>query len=146
MAARDTLPESAPRPSIFHIIHTNPSFFHHLSIQTPIIDPSHLPNSSSIPLLLHTLYLANTPVKNLTNPSAPTKSPSLTNFATSKFNGLSASPPFAMSCWIASSVLTTPYVGVQLSFSRSRQISPVVKETFGWTQGVWKRMVGGAEG
>jgi len=35
------------------------------------------------------------------------------------------------------------YAGVQLVFSRSKQISPVVKETFGWQQGVVKWIVGG---
>ena len=83
---------------------------------------------------------------NLTNPSAPTKSPSLTSFAMSRFNGLSASPPALKSCCTASSELTSPYAGVHEVFSRSRQISPVAKATFGWQQGVLKAICGGVLG
>jgi hypothetical protein len=97
-------------------------------------------------LIFHLSPIAYILVYNLTNPSAPTKSPSLINFAISRFNGLSASPPALRSCCTASSELTSPYAGVQEVFSRSRQISPVVKETFGWQQGVWKVILGGLLG
>lgn len=64
----------------------------------------------------------------------------------SMFNGLSGSPPALSSCWTASSVLTRPYAGVQAFFSRSKQISPVLKLTFGWQTGVRKRISGGSLG
>lgn len=85
-------------------------------------------------------------VYSLTNPSAPTKSPSRTSFAMSRFNGLSASPPALRSCCTASSELTMPYAGVHDVLSRSRQISPVVKATLGWQQGVLKVICGGVLG
>jgi hypothetical protein len=85
-------------------------------------------------------------VYNLTSPSAPTKSPSRTSFAISRFNGLSASPPALRSCCTASSELTIPYAGVQEVLSKSRQISPVEKETLGWQQGVLKVIWGGVLG
>jgi len=64
----------------------------------------------------------------------------------SRFNGLSASPPALKSCCTASSELTSPYAGVHEVFSRSRQISPVAKATFGWQQGVLKAICGGVLG
>jgi hypothetical protein len=64
----------------------------------------------------------------------------------SRFNGLSASPPALRSCCTASSELTMPYAGVQDVLSRSRQISPVVKATLGWQQGVLKVICGGVLG
>ena len=85
-------------------------------------------------------------VYNLTNPSAPTRSPSRTSFAMSRFNGLSASPPALSSCCTASSELTIPYAGVHDVLSRSRQISPVEKATLGWQQGVLKVIRGGGLG
>lgn len=39
-----------------------------------------------------------------------------------------------------------PYAGVQDVLSRSRQISPVVKATLGWQQGVLKVICGGVLG
>jgi hypothetical protein len=38
------------------------------------------------------------------------------------------------------------YAGVQDVLSRSRQISPVLKSTFGWQMGVVKRIEGGVLG
>ena len=38
------------------------------------------------------------------------------------------------------------YAGDQDVFSRSRQISPVLKSTLGWQMGVMKRIVGAARG
>ena len=38
------------------------------------------------------------------------------------------------------------YAGDQDVFSRSRQISPVLKCTFGWQIGVWNLIVGAARG
>jgi len=43
-------------------------------------------------------------------------------------------------------VVEIVYAGVQLVFSRSRQISPVLKSTLGWQMGVTKRIVGGERG
>lgn len=62
------------------------------------------------------------------------------------FKGLSGSPPALNSCCTASSVLTIPYAGVHDVFNKSRQISPVLKLTFGWQIGVWKRISGGELG
>lgn len=105
-----------------------------------------IPNSKcplSPPPLAPQLPPAYNLVHNRTNPSAPTKSPSLTNLAKSKFNGLSASPPAASNCCTASSELTRPYAGVHEVFRRSRQISPVLKEMFGCAMGVLKVIEGG---
>ena len=104
-----------------------------------------LPNLHHLTLNPHP-PIAYRPVINLTNPPTPTQSPSRTIRPTSKFNGLSASPPLAISCATASSVLTSPYAGVHEVLSRSRQISPVLKEMLGWIVGVRKVRVGGAEG
>jgi hypothetical protein len=38
------------------------------------------------------------------------------------------------------------YTGVHDAFSVSRQISPVLKSTFGWQMGVTKRIEGGERG
>jgi hypothetical protein len=43
-------------------------------------------------------------------------------------------------------VVEIVYAGVQELFRRSRQISPVLKSTFGWQIGVTKRMDGGERG
>lgn len=115
----------------------NTQLVHHLPI------PNHHPPSPPKLTQDPTAYIL---VYSLTSPSAPTKSPSRTSFAMSKFSGLSASPPALSSCCTASSELTSPYAGVHDVFSRSRQISPVLKETFGWQQGVRKVMVGGLLG
>jgi hypothetical protein len=51
------------------------------------------------------------------------------------------------SWWIAVSVVESVYTGLQCSVVKSvRQISPVVKEMFGWEMRVAKWMVGGASG
>ena len=116
---------------------------------TPPSKTSH-PKNSSLPKLHarnpHHDPIAYILVYNLTSPSAPTKSPSRTSFAISRFNGLSASPPALRSCCTASSELTIPYAGVQEVLSKSRQISPVEKETLGWQQGVLKVIWGGVLG
>jgi hypothetical protein len=43
-------------------------------------------------------------------------------------------------------VVEMVYAGDQDVFRRSRQISPVLKSTFGWQMGVTKRIVGGESG
>jgi len=43
-------------------------------------------------------------------------------------------------------VVVIVYAGVHDVLSRSRQISPVLKSTFGWQMGVVKRIVGGVRG
>jgi len=43
-------------------------------------------------------------------------------------------------------VVESVYAGDQVVLSRSRQISPVLKSTFGWQMGVMKRMVGATRG
>jgi hypothetical protein len=43
-------------------------------------------------------------------------------------------------------VVEMVYAGDQDVLSRSRQISPVLKSTFGWQMGVMKRIVGGESG
>jgi hypothetical protein len=72
--------------------------------------PSYLPHGSA--------------TAHLTKLSAPTASPLLSSAATSTFSGLSI-PGFANMCATASTVFSSVYAGLQLSFRRSRQISPV---------------------
>jgi len=85
-------------------------------------------------------------VQYLTSASAPIISSSLYKFAISIFNGLSGLGS-VNSCCIADNVLESVYMGDQCSVVSSvRQISPVLKWTFGWQIGVTNSILGGEMG
>ena len=85
------------------------------------------------------------PHQNLTKLSPPTLSPLFNSVAMSTLNGLSTSG-YASNWWIASNVDVRVYAGDHDVFKRSRQISPVLKSTFGWQMGVVKVILGGVRG
>lgn len=132
-------------PKYSFAVHTQALVFDMLSVVNSwlIQDEASQAGIHLLPLHSSIAYIL---VYSLTSASAPTRSPSLINFAMSKFSGLSASPPALSSCCTASNELTMPYAGVHDVLSRSRQISPVVKLTLGWQQRVLKVIVGGLFG
>ena len=85
------------------------------------------------------------PHQNLTRLSPPILSPLFNSDAISTLKGLSTSG-YASNWWIASNVDVSVYAGDHDVFKRSRQISPVLKSTFGWQIGVVKVILGGARG
>ena len=85
------------------------------------------------------------PHQNLTKLSPPILSPLFNSVAISTLNGLSTSG-YASNWWMASNVDVSVYAGDHDVFKRSRQISPVLKSTFGWQIGVVKVILGGTRG
>lgn len=109
----------------------------HLFCNMSSLNP--FPNSDYLPP--HLL----SPHQNLTKLSPPILSPLFNSVAISTLNGLSTSGYTSNWC-IASNVDVSVYAGDHDVFKRSRQISPVLKSTFGWQMGVVKVILGGASG
>lgn len=130
-------------PSFYVQLFPNASLCCSVAYCAPSLVQCHSPYQTQ-PLIYPRPHLLSTH-QNLTKLSAPILSPLFNSVAISTLNGLSTSG-YASNWWMASNVDVSVYAGDHDVFKRSRQISPVLKSTFGWQMGVVKVILGGARG